>query len=88
VGHGIDVDEIIIDERGNKFRSGDPAFIAYYGSAGRVVAVASLNADPVVAEVAQLMNDKVELTISEIIHAAQEGKSAEVVTKKLAQCRK
>lgn len=45
--------------------------------------MASLNADPVVAEVANLMEDNVKLTIDELREAAKAGKSAQVVAKKL-----
>lgn len=82
-GHGIDVDEILIDELGGKFRTADPSFIAYYGSKGKVIAAASMNADPVVAEVAQLFNDGVELTISELEESVKAGTSAAYVAMKL-----
>jgi hypothetical protein len=36
-GHGIGVDETLIDDLGGKFQTADPSFIAYYGSKGKVV---------------------------------------------------
>jgi hypothetical protein len=42
-----------------------------------------LNADPVVAEVAQLFNDGVELTISELEESVKAGTSAKYIATKL-----
>jgi len=82
-GHGIGVDTTLVDTRGDKMYSDDPAFVVFYGRRGKVVAVASLGADPVVAEVAQLMNDGVEITIDELRTAVAESKSAAYISAKL-----
>eukprot|EP01127_Copromyxa_protea_P000424 TRINITY_DN10351_c0_g1_i1.p1 TRINITY_DN10351_c0_g1~~TRINITY_DN10351_c0_g1_i1.p1 ORF type:complete len:580 (-),score=151.92 TRINITY_DN10351_c0_g1_i1:69-1664(-) len=80
-GHGIEVDEIVIDELNGKLHAADPAFIAYYGRKGKVVAAASLGADPVIAEVAQILDDGITLKIADLVEPAKAGKSAAAISK-------
>eukprot|EP01126_Amoeba_proteus_P061205 TRINITY_DN818_c0_g1_i1.p1 TRINITY_DN818_c0_g1~~TRINITY_DN818_c0_g1_i1.p1 ORF type:complete len:535 (+),score=120.80 TRINITY_DN818_c0_g1_i1:194-1798(+) len=83
-GHGINVDNIVLDKCGKDFKDLENAsFLVYYFSKNKLVAAASLNADPVVAEVAQLMNDGITLTANELEEVAKNGTSAAFIHKKL-----
>jgi len=85
-GYGLGVDEIVIDKLGaQELDPNDPKFIAYYGKKGKLIALAaqSIQHEPVVAKVAQFWKNDVYLSMDEIRGPASEGKSFDLILKKL-----
>lgn len=65
-GHALAYDEIIMDTDGKEMDSENPAFVAYYIHNGIVAAVATMNRDPAVAQVAELLAADVTITAREV----------------------
>jgi len=86
-GHGIGVEKTIIDTFGKtEIFPGDPHFISYYFNAkGKLIAIASMKADPVVAHVAQLWSRNICLTLDEISGPAKSGTSFQFISQKMCE---
>jgi NADPH-dependent 2,4-dienoyl-CoA reductase/sulfur reductase-like enzyme len=79
-GHGIGVDQILLDTFGQtEMDTANPKFIAYYCRGGIVIAVSSMNADPVVSDFACLLESNYPLYMNDLIGQVKEGTSQQFV---------
>jgi len=65
-GHALRYDEVILDKVNPDVSHKEFGFIGYYVLQGRLVAACSMNRDPLVAQIAELMNDGIPITEAEI----------------------
>jgi len=65
-GHGIRYETVLLDTEKLEIDPANPKFVAYYIHNDKVVAVSSMNRDPVVAEVAELLQEGVTLSSADL----------------------
>jgi len=78
-GHGLGVTDIIVDYLNTPLDPTNPKFAAYYARNGKVIAVSSMNADPMVADYAQLLRAGVTITFEDIVGPAKTGNSVNFI---------
>jgi len=83
-GHALSYEEVVIDE-GEKSVVTNPQFLAYYIHEGKVLAACSMNRDPVVAQVSELMNAGIPITVEEIKAAAATKSTDALILRKLRE---
>jgi len=78
-GHGIRYEKVILDTAGEKLDPTNPKFTAYYSHNDNIVAVCTMQRDPMAAQVAEIMNAKIPLTANELEAAISSTGSTNVV---------
>lgn len=85
-GHGLDVDDIIMDAAADGLQPATMKFVTFYASKGKIVAVASVARDPVVSIAAELIQLGVMPNAAAIKDAiAKDGTAEPVLRSLLAQ---
>jgi len=82
-GHGIGVDQTLVDYCGAQPDPSNPKFVAFYCRSGVAIAIASMNADPVVADFSQLLHSGIPLYAADLEKEVKSGTSATFVHKTL-----
>jgi len=65
-GHALRYEDVIIDSERQNIDFTNPKFVAYYIQDGNVLAACSMNRDPVVAQVAELMQNGISISAEEL----------------------
>jgi len=65
-GHALRYEKVILDSAGEKIDPANPKFAAYYSHNNNIVAAFTVQRDPIVAQVAEIMNAKIPLTADEL----------------------
>uniref|UniRef100_A0A6B2L151 FAD/NAD(P)-binding domain-containing protein n=1 Tax=Arcella intermedia TaxID=1963864 RepID=A0A6B2L151_9EUKA len=81
-GHALQYDQVILDTQGENIDPANPKFVAFYAHQQKIVAVCTMQRDPVAAQVAELMSAKVELLAGEVEEAIKVDKSANKLLEK------
>lgn len=81
-GHALRYDEIIIDREANGFEPETLKFAAYYSHKGKILAVATLNRDPLAAQCAELMQAGRMPNADDLKKAIAENKSTDALIQK------
>jgi len=78
-GHALYYDEVLIDTERQKMDITNLKFVAYYIHKGAVLAACSMNRDPVVAQVAELMHHGITIPVDELRQSIVQTGSADAV---------
>jgi len=79
VGHALKYDKVILDTLGEAIDPSNPKFVAYYCHNDIVVAVCTVQRDPIAAQVAEIMNAKITLRAEDIQGAISSTNTANSV---------
>jgi len=83
-GHGLQYEKVILDTAGEKLDPTNPKFVAYYSHNNKIVAVCTVQRDPVAAQVAEIFYAKIPLTGTELEAAiASSGNTNALLIEKL-----
>jgi len=73
-----------MDTAGEKVDPTNPKFVAYYSQNNNIVAVCTVQRDPVASQIAEIFNDKIPLTATEVeAEIAKSGNANNLLCSKL-----
>jgi NADPH-dependent 2,4-dienoyl-CoA reductase/sulfur reductase-like enzyme len=83
-GHALRYDEVILDKFNPDVTNKEFGFIGYYILQGKLVAACSMNRDPLVAQIAEILNEGVNITGDELNESIKRhGMADELIKQKL-----
>uniref|UniRef100_A0A6B2L1K3 Rieske domain-containing protein n=1 Tax=Arcella intermedia TaxID=1963864 RepID=A0A6B2L1K3_9EUKA len=83
-GHALSYNEVILDNLDSDVSSKNFGYVAYYVHKEKVLAVCSMNRDPIVAQVAELMNADIPIYADELKkYISADGTADQLIKKKL-----
>jgi len=85
-GHALHYEKVILDTAGEKIDPTNPKFVAYYSHNDNIVAVCTVQRDPIAAQVAEIFYAQLPLTATEVEAAiAGTGNTNALLATKLKQ---